>query len=424
VALRTLGCRANQYDTELMKERLRGEFELVSPGEEADVYIVNTCTVTAKAEAKARQYIRSYARRGLVLVTGCWATIAPEEVGRIEGASLIFSNEAKPQVRELIIAGRQGVVHPSPDGNRLDEERISLDSAHTRAFVKIQDGCDQFCTFCRTIQARGPSRSKSPQAVLAEVQDLAKNGFAEVVLTGINLADYGQTAEALPHLLWKLEELPELKRIRLSSFNPQGVTAELVEFFRRGDKGCPYFHLALQSGDDGILHSMNRGYSVDEYKRKVELIREEVPGATFGADILVGFPGEGEQEFQRTCQLIEELGLLRLHIFRYSPRPGTPAAHFPGQVSEEVKLDRAEQLRKLAKRLSRRVRQAYLNQRLQVLIEERAADGRYRGWSENYLDVHVDRPGRELHPGEIVEVEAGQLFADHLRGRLSEEVVK
>ncbi len=425
VALRTLGCRANQYDTELMSGRLREEFELVSPEEGADVYIVNTCTVTAKAEAKARQYIRSYARRGLVLVTGCWATAAPEEVNEIAGASLIFGNAAKLRVQGLVeetLAGRRGVVNPIPNGNLLDDERIDLDSSHTRALVKVQDGCDRFCTFCRTIGARGRPRSKSPEAVLGEVRDLAKNGFVEIVLTGINLADYGETAEALPNLLWKLEEIPKLERIRLSSINQEGVTPKLVEFFRGSEKACPYFHLPLQSGDDLVLRKMNRGYRAAEYKEKVELIRENVPGATVGADVLVGFPGEGEEQFERTYRLIEELRFLRSHIFRYSPRPGTAAAHFPAQVPERVKLERVRRLGELATRLSRQVREKYIGQRLRVLIEERAEDGLWRGWSENYIDVHIDRSGRALHPGEIVEVEAGQSFADHLRGKLSGEV--
>ncbi|MFQ6090866.1 MAG: tRNA (N(6)-L-threonylcarbamoyladenosine(37)-C(2))-methylthiotransferase MtaB, partial [Candidatus Bipolaricaulia bacterium] len=175
VALRTLGCRANQYDTELMRERLRGEFEVVGPEEEADIYIINTCTVTARAEAKARQYIHGYARRGLVLVTGCWATVAPEEVAEIGGASLVFGNAAKLKVPELVkeaLAGRRGPADPALNGTPLDRERIGRDLAHTRAFVKIQDGCDRFCTFCRTVFARGRPRSKSPRAVIAEVQDL------------------------------------------------------------------------------------------------------------------------------------------------------------------------------------------------------------------------------------------------------------
>lgn len=417
VALRTLGCRANQYDTELMKERLGGRFKLVSPEEEADIYIVNTCTVTARAEAKARQYIRHYARRGLVLVTGCWATVAPQEVAAVAGTSLIFNNAAKLRVHDLVketLAGRRGIFNPALDGN-LDRERISFDLAHSRAFVKIQDGCDRFCTFCRTIQARGRPRSKSPEAVLAEVKALVKNGFVEVVLTGINLAEYGKdNGASLAGLLWRLAELPGLRRIRLSSINSAGVTRPLVEFFRANEKACPYFHLPLQSGDDLVLRRMNRGYTADEYREKVELIRENVPKATFGADVLVGFPGEREEQFQRTYRLIEEVGFLRLHVFRYSPRPGTPAAHFPDQVSEGIKIERARRLRELGERLGRGVKREYLGRRLRVLVEGQAADGFWHGWSENYIDVHIDGPGRELRPGELVEVEVLELSGGHL----------
>ena len=425
VALCTLGCRANQYDTELMRERLQGEFMVVAPEEGADIYIVNTCTVTARAEAKARQYIHGYARRGLVLVTGCWVTVAPEEVAKVEGAGLIFSNAAKLRVKELALealAGRRGIIDPEPNGNRLDEERIGFDSAHSRAFVKVQDGCDRGCAFCRTIRARGRSRSKSPPAVLAEVQDLVENGFVEVVLTGIDLAGYGRdNGTSLAELLWELADIEGLKRIRLSSINPEGITPELVEFFRQSEKACPYFHIPLQSGDDGVLRRMNRGYTADEYREKIELIRENVPQATFGADVLVGFPGEGEEEFARTYQMVEEVGFLRLHVFRYSPRPGTPAAHFPDQVSERVKLERARRLRELGERLSREVKEEYIGRRLGVLLEERADDGHWRGWSENYIyiGVHLSRAGRELRPGEVVAVKILGLSGEHLLGELA-----
>jgi len=418
VALRTLGCRANQYDTELMRERLRGEFEVVGPEEGADVFIINTCTVTARAEAKARQYIRHYARRGLVLVTGCWATVAPQEVAAVEGASLVFGNAAKLEVPELVkeaLAGRRGIFNPARDGPPLDRERIGRDAAHTRAFVKIQDGCDRFCTFCRTVFARGRPRSKSPQAVIAEVKDLVENGFIEVVLTGINLALYGRdNGASLAGLLWRLAELPGLKRIRLSSLDQEGITPELVEFFRRSPKACPYFHIPLQSGDDGILKRMNRGYTAAEYREKVELIKESVPRAMIGADVMVGFPGETEEQFERTYHLVEEVGFLRLHVFRYSPRPGTAAARFPDQVPERIKLERARRLRELGERLGQRIKRTYIGRQLEVLIEERAPDGRWRGWSENYIDIHIDGPGRELRPGGLAEVKVRELSGDYL----------
>jgi threonylcarbamoyladenosine tRNA methylthiotransferase MtaB len=423
VAWRTLGCRVNQYDTELMKEQLIGTFEIVPNCGEADVYIINTCTVTARAEAKARQYIHGLARRGLVLVTGCWATVAPEEIARIEGVSLVFPNNAKLQVRKLVqraLAGGQGIASAALDGASLEEERIGHDLAHTRAFVKIQDGCDRFCTFCRTVFARGRSRSKSPQAVLAEVSQLVENGFVEIVLTGINLAAYGEdNGASLVELLWALVELEGLKRIRLSSLNPEGITPALVEFFGRSGKACPYFHLPLQSGDDLILKRMDRGYTVAEYREKTDLIRERLPQATWGADILVGFPGEAEEQFSRTCRLIEELVPLRLHIFRYSRRPGTAAARFPGQVPERVKLERARRLRELGEELSRRVRQRYIDRRLEVLVEERGAEGLWHGWSENYIEVGIlPCKGRELRSGEIVPVRIQQLAEDYLLGEV------
>ncbi|MDH7505159.1 MAG: tRNA (N(6)-L-threonylcarbamoyladenosine(37)-C(2))-methylthiotransferase MtaB [Candidatus Acetothermia bacterium] len=424
MAWRTLGCRVNQYDTELMKARLAGQFEVVSDGAEAEVYILNTCTVTSRAEAKARQYIHSLGRRGLVLVTGCWATVAPEEVAKIPGVRLVFPNSGKLQVEKLVqtaLTGGGGIVRPSPDGASLDEERIATDLAHTRAFVKVQDGCDRFCTFCRTVFARGRSRSKSPQAVLAEVSRLVENGFVEIVLTGIDLASFGsENGASLAGLLWQLAEIPGLRRIRLSSLNPQGISPELLQFFRECDKGCPYFHLPLQSGDDLILRRMNRGYSVAEYREKVDLIREMLPQATWGADVMVGFPGETEEQFLRTCRLLEELAPLRLHIFRYSRRPGTAAARFPEQVPERIKLERAARLRRLGEELSLRVKQRYIGQRLKVLVEERGADGLWRGWAENYIEVGIlPRGGRELEAGEIVPVRIRKVAADRLLGEVT-----
>ena len=424
VAFKTLGCRANQYDTEVMKESLRREgYLIVEPEEAADVYIVNTCTVTARAEAKARQFIHGFARRGgLVLATGCWATLAPEEVEASGGVALVFGNGAKLQVArwvEAALAGERGVINIESSPSRIDEERISSDSCHSRAFVKIQDGCDRGCTFCRTRLARGRSRSKPPELVVAEVEGLVRNGFREVVLTGINLADYGNGGEALAELLWRLAEIPGLERIRLSSINQEGITPALVRFFRECEKGCPYFHIPLQSGDDLLLERMNRGYTAAEYREKIELIRGEVPRATFGADVLVGFPGETEEQFERTCRLVEEVGFLRLHIFRYSPRPGTLAARLPDQVPEQVKRERARRLQELGRRVSRRVKESFIWQRLRVLVEEPAPDGRYRGWSENYIEVHLGlselgggEPQVRVQPGQIIEVEVQELCED------------
>lgn len=423
VAWRTLGCRVNQYDTELMKAQLDGPFAIVRDGGDADIYIINTCTVTGRAEAKARQYIHSLARRGLVLVTGCWATVAPEEVAQIEGVSLVFPNSAKLAVGKFVqtaLRGREGLASLPLNGASLDRERIERDLAHTRAFVKIQDGCDRFCTFCQAVFARGRSRSKSPQAVLAEVSRLVANGFVEIVLTGIDLSAYGRdNGASLVELLWRLAELPDLKRLRLSSINPQGVTPALLDFFRKSGKGCPYFHLPLQSGDDLILKRMNRGYTASEYREKVELIERTLPQATWGADILVGFPGETEEQFSRTWRLIEELAPLRLHIFRYSRRPQTAAAHFPDQVPERVKLERAQELRRLGEELSLRVRERYLGRSLRVLVEGPTADSLWRGWSENYIEVRTPPSKRhQLKAGEILSVRIRKLGEDYLLGEV------
>lgn len=430
VAFHTFGCRANQYDTEMMKEKLGGmaeaSIELVPDDAEADVYVINTCTVTKRAEYKARQYIRTKAKqngKSLILVTGCYADVAPAEVANVEGVDVVFGNSQKAQILEILrraLQGERGIITNGAFGRRnLDLERISRDTTHNvRAFVKIQDGCSQFCSFCKTIYARGLPSGKSLENIFAEVRVLVERGFKEVVFTGINLAQYGTDSANLTRVLESVAEIEGLERIRLSSLNLGGVKRELVEFFAQNAKACPHFHIPLQSGDDEMLQKMRRGYTTQQYREAVELIKARVKNATLGTDILVGFPGETEKHFENTCRFVEEMGFANVHIFRYSKRPGTAAYFFKDQIDGTVKQERAQRLKEIAVKTSRKVKEGFVGKELEVLIEECADTGRWRGYSENYLDVQL-YDDQALQPGQIVKVEIKEARKDYLLGALS-----
>jgi len=422
VAFYTLGCKSNQYDTEIMKEAIRGKdvYGIVPFEDDPDIYVINTCSVTRGADRKSRKYIRRAGRQsGLVLVTGCYVTLDSETIADIDGVDMIFPNSHKYEffrVLDMAESGQRGKVGESKIINwNLNSKTISRDSSHTRGFVKIQDGCSNSCTFCKVRYLRGPTRSKSPSKVIKEARELGENGFREIVLTGINLAEYGDEGLKLPDLLQKLSRLETTTRIRLSSINPQGITKRLVNLFRRSEKLCPYFHIPLQSGSNSILNSMNRGYSREYYLDKIDLIKNKIPGSTFGTDLMVGFPGEGKEDFELTKDLIGRVGFTNVHVFRYSPREKTPASKYKPRVDSTVKNRRAEELRSLAASVSKEKRKTLKGEELEMIVEE--PSNRIKGWrgySRTYLDLHL--PER-YHPdsieqGDTLKVTVTEVHAD------------
>ncbi len=424
VAFHTFGCRANQYDTEMMKARLNQEgIEIVSDETDADVYVINTCAVTRRAENKARQYIRHLAHtqeNPLILVTGCYADTSAQEVAEVGGTRVVFGNPGKAQIYEMLQAalrGEQGILASKAKTN-LDGEAIETDLEHTRAFVKIQDGCGEFCTFCKTVYARGRPRDKSPEAILNEVRKLVDNGYKEVVFTGINIAQYGEHSNSkLSHILQSVAAIAGLQRIRLSSINLSGVTPDLIVFFAAEPKACPHFHIPLQSGDDTILKQMNRKHTTAQFTQIVEKIRAKIPKVTLGTDLLVGFPGETDEQFVNTCKFVERIGFANVHQFRYSRRPGTAAAFFEDQVPPAVKKRRASQLNRIVHSVSRKIKEEFIGARLQVLIESpRNAQRRPQGYSENYLDVHIET-STPLRRGSLITVKIDAARKDYLIGQ-------
>jgi threonylcarbamoyladenosine tRNA methylthiotransferase MtaB len=402
IAFATVGCRLNQFETDALRGRARAAAEEVVPFEApADVYVINTCTITAEADADSRQLARRAIRQNpsaLVVVAGCYAQAAPEAVAAIPGVDLVLGNQEKaglltilrevrkdgaPKVRVGEIAGRL----------RMDEDEYGpgLDPDRTRAFLKVQDGCNYACSFCIVPAVRGPNRSLPANRILDEIGRLHAAGFPEVVLTGIHLGTYGRDLSprtSLVALCRQLAALPASPRIRLSSLDPHEATPELVELLARSSRFCRHLHLPLQSGDEGILRRMRRGHTAAEFRSLVERLVRAVPGIAVTADVIVGFPGEDDRAFRATRDLLDALPLAGLHIFSYSKRAGTEAAALAGQVSRAVKKERNRALCALAARKAEEFQRRFVGAVLDVVVlhGEDAPGGR-EGLSDNCLRV-------------------------------------
>jgi len=394
IAFATLGCKINQFETDVIQQDLRSRGSTIVPfHEEADVYIINTCSVTAKSDYQCKQAIRSAIRRNdsaKIVVTGCYAETRPNEIRDIPGVDLVIGNRDKAAIADHIMSE----VLTVQDQNKPLPDTMSLTSvrSRTRGFLKIQDGCDNCCSYCIVPLARGRSRSVRPRDVLNEFERLVTSGYAEVVLTGIHIGTYGSdlgTGTMLTEMLRMLLSARGKTRIRLSSIEPKEITEEVIGFL--GNGLCRHLHIPLQSGDDNILASMKRHYTSGFYSSLLEKISTQVPGIALGADVMVGFPGEGEREFQNTLQLVECSPLTHIHVFSYSPRPGTPAADMKEQVPEMIKKERSEEMRNLGKKKNLIFRQQNVGAELFVVVEDKrdATTGLYTGLTDNYIRVQV-----------------------------------
>lgn len=417
VSLVTFGCRVNQYETEMMRGLLAHDFHLVHGS--ADLYIVNACAVTSLAERKARQAIQRI-RRGApeakIVLIGCLADAMTQMRVKMEGVDLLGGNAWKGRIAEVTrqaLAGRRGEL-PRVEPIPLLEERIEQHTGRVRAFLKVQDGCDLSCTFCRTTQVRGSSRSKPIAVAFSEARSLVVGGYPEIVVVGINLAQYTPPDGDLPNLLRELLTIDGLRRVRLGSLHPSGITENLLRVFAEDQRACPYFHLSLQSGDDAVLRRMGRGYSAASFRSQIAAIRHFTPDATLGADVIVGFPGEDGDAFARTCALIQEVRFLNLHVFRYSRRDGTTAAHFLNEVSDKVKRERVQYLKTVAHAVRRKLLVDFLGKAEEILVEENR-DGRWRGYTRGYIDVDL-LGADEITIGKEVCVRIADIVDDHLEG--------
>ncbi|MBM7556236.1 tRNA (N(6)-L-threonylcarbamoyladenosine(37)-C(2))-methylthiotransferase MtaB [Halanaerobacter jeridensis] len=416
VAFYTLGCKANQYDTQMMRAQFEKEnYEIVDYDEIADIYIINTCTVTHQGARKSRKITRRLKRKNpeaYIAVVGCYAQVDSEEVLEIEGVDLILGTKGRERIVDFVEQGikageKVNFVQDLEDEDPFENVKLDKVRGKTRANIKIQDGCEQFCAYCIIPYARGGLKSRPLDSTVTEVQKLVEHGVKEIVLTGIHLGEYGQDQENLDlvTLLRALIKIENLERIRLSSIEGTEVSEELIYLIAESDKLCRHLHLPLQSGSNQVLEAMNRPYTVEEFKDMVEQIRDRIPEIAITTDVIVGFPGESEADFSATCEVVKELAFSSVHVFKYSKREGTPAAKFDDQVHSRVKKQRSKKLREIAKKLAQQYREKFIGTRQQVLLEDRRDNqtGLLTGLTDNYLRVLVDASD-ELQ-GELVRVE-------------------
>lgn len=398
VSFLTLGCKVNQVETEALREEfILNGYEIVDFNDIADIYVINTCAVTRTAEKKSRAVVRRAKRRNphsLVVVTGCYGQVARSDLMSLPEVDLVVPNQDKEYLMECLERYiKQEEKITSNRARWLRPVRYTYHHGRTRGFVKIQDGCENYCSYCIVPLARGPVRSKLPQHVIEEIQHMVANDYREIVLNGIHLGQYGKDLEGwdLVRLLELiLLEVPGNYRIRLGSIEPTEINEVLVDMVINEPRLCNHLHIPLQSGSDTILKAMNRNYTAAQYLTVLADIYSRQPRMGLTADVMVGFPGEGEEEFQETRRLVEHSPLNDLHVFRYSVRPGTRAAAMENQISEETKNRRSQELIEAGRTRRLKFLQGLLGEELQVLTEETASGG-LRGLSENYVDVIVEQ---------------------------------
>lgn len=431
IAFYTLGCKVNQADTASMENLfLRSGHQLVSFDGEADVYIINTCVVTNTGQRKSRQTIHRAIRKNpnaLIVVTGCYPQTAAEEVKAIAGVDMIIGNQDRAQIVQLVeerLAHRQtdtlDAVHKLTASTAFEEMAAGDITDKTRAFLKIQEGCNQFCTYCIIPYARGPLRSRSLESIRTETQRLISAGFKEIVLIGIHLGCYGKENPNGPTLYDAVKtvlEVPGVQRLRLGSLESVEVEPRLLTLMQEDARFCRHLHLPLQSGCDKILQAMHRPYTTDKFKTLLADIKAQVPNIAITTDVIVGFPGETEADFETTCKFAESCGFSKMHIFPFSARKGTPAEKFAGAVTEAVKKERADILGRIDETMHKTFLQAMVGQKTEVLFEQPAGEDYFEGLTGNYQRVFVKSGGRNLG-GEILPVKITAFDGEKLLGEI------
>lgn len=411
VGIYTLGCKVSQYESIAISEGFSSlGFKVLPFEDKCDVYVINTCTVTAESDRKCRQVIRrAVGRGGLVFVCGCYSQASPEEVSKIDGVHFIGGNYNKTAIPRLALDMLEGNAAAStpvcsiPDIDSCGFERMCIHSApRTRVYVKIEDGCESNCTYCIIPAARGKIRSKSPENVISEVQGLALSGVKEVVLTGIETASYGKDLDniTLIDIIEKIAEIDGIERIRLGSLDPSSINEDFVLRAARTKKLAPHFHLSVQSGASSVLARMKRKYNARQALDKINMIKRHIPDATFTTDMMVGFPGESEDEFRQSIDFSKQAGFLFMHIFPYSKRKNTPAATYEGQISEAEKHRRVSEMSKVRDEIAKKT----VSERMPVgacveVLFETYCDGYAVGRSANFIEIKAHSE-RDLH-GEI-----------------------
>ena len=426
VSFHTLGCKLNFSESStLAREFERGGYLRVEPSEPTDVAVINSCSVTEHADKKCRNIIRKIHRRNpnaIIAVTGCYAQLKPNDIAAIEGVDIVLSNNDKGdlfrRVEEIHEKGKAAVYSCSVENlTRFFAAYSSAD--RTRSFLKVQDGCDYKCAYCTIHYARGSSRNMPIADIVEEAKEIAVAGQKEIVITGINTGDFGRTTgEKFIDLLRALNDVEGIERYRISSIEPNLITDEIIEFCASSPKFVPHFHIPLQSGSTRILGLMRRRYTAERYRERIAKIRELMPDAFLGVDVIVGFPGEGEEEFMETYRLLEEVGASFLHIFPFSERPGTPAVEMPNKVQSRISTERVSRLEELSDRLHKSCAEKYLGSVREVLFESTDRNGMMYGYTDNYL--RVSAPYNTAHINNICAV---RLLDFDAEGNITSEIV-
>ncbi len=428
IALTTLGCKLNFAETSALgRQFVERGFTPVEFGTPADVTVINTCSVTAHADRECRQLIRRSLRvrpSSVIVVTGCYAQLKPEEVASIDGVDFVMGTREKSS-----IASTEGILRKqaSPrvhvgDAGASDDFGPAWSSealGRTRAFLKVQDGCDYSCSFCTIPRARGASRSQDAGATVRQARDLVAEGYREIVLTGVNVGDYGRkSGTSLAELLRALADIEGLSRIRISSIEPNLLSDEIIGFVAGHDAMCRHFHVPLQSGSDEVLRAMKRRYTASQYERRIRAVTERIPDCGIGVDVIVGFPGETDRHFRETCAFVADLPVSYLHVFTYSERPGTPASQFASSIDPAVRAERSRILRGIGLAKKRDFYARMVGRTVPVLLEADEDNGCRCGFTGNYVRVTV--PASAAPANAIVDVDITGLGTDRCTGRVRE----
>lgn len=417
VAFYTLGCKVNQYETNAMEQQfIQNGYKIVENTEKADIYVINTCTVTNMADRKSRQMLRRVKeinQSAVIVVCGCYAQVAKTELEQIPEVDIILGINEKNKIVQIVeeyLANKDNIIEVA-DVSKQKEFLDFGDVTYTeknRAVIKVQDGCNMFCSYCLIPYARGRIRSRKIENVVSEIEKIAKQGIKEVVITGIHVASYGKDFEneniRLINLLEEINKIEGIERIRLSSLEPTIVDEEFARRLSKLEKICDHFHLSLQSGCDATLKRMNRKYTTAIYKEATEILRKYYPNANFTTDVIVGFPGETDEEFNQTYKFLKEIGFYKMHIFKYSPRKGTVAEKLPNQVDGNIKEERSKKLIELSNNMQNEKNSKYIGKIVKVLFEE-YENGYYKGHTTNYMVVKVPEQEQDGFIDNIKEIE-------------------
>ena len=419
VALITLGCKVNQYETNAMSQKLiENGYKVVEHTQKADIYIINTCTVTNMSDRKSRQMIRRAKEmnpKAFIIAVGCYVQVSKEEVEKIEEIDLALGNEEKVNIVDYCNklleekdSEKQSAMEDVMQAKEFSEFGETSYTEKTRAVIKVQDGCDRFCSYCIIPYARGRVRSRKPEHIIKEIENIAKQGIKEVVITGIHIASYGKdfrNGYKLIDLLKEINQIEGIERIRLGSIEPLLITEEFVQRLTKLEKICEHFHLSLQSGCDETLKRMNRRYTIEQFTEIVERLRVAYSNVNLTTDIIVGFPGETEEEFNKTYKFLENIKFYKMHIFKYSQRKGTKAAEMPEQISPEEKEKRSTKLIELSDKNEEEYNKKYIGKTVEVLWEEEK-QGTYKGHTKNYVLVESNSKHQENMLEQVVIKEA------------------